>query len=79
MNPQVLIDGIQHGSRGVIVLLDNRRKRAISGLQRAQYGVDFATNDHVAVDYKAWAHRYLACRHCMADTLAELRGARCRP
>lgn len=56
MNPQALIDGVQHGARGVIVLLDNRRQGAISSLQRAQYGVDYATNDAVAVDYVAWAN-----------------------
>jgi len=28
---------------------------AISGLQRAQYGADYATSDSVAVDYAAWA------------------------
>ena len=55
MNPQILIDGIQHNARGVIVLLDNRRQGAISSLQRDQYGVDYATNDQVAVDYCAWA------------------------
>jgi 3D-(3,5/4)-trihydroxycyclohexane-1,2-dione acylhydrolase (decyclizing) len=54
MNPQALIDGVQHGATGVIVLLDNRRQGAISSLQRAQYGVDYATNDQVAVDYVAW-------------------------
>jgi 3D-(3,5/4)-trihydroxycyclohexane-1,2-dione acylhydrolase (decyclizing) len=55
MNPQALIDGIQHGSTGVIVLFDNRRQGAISSLQRNQYGVDYATSDQVAVDYAAWA------------------------
>ncbi|MGC4933407.1 thiamine pyrophosphate-dependent enzyme [Gordonia sp. DT30] len=55
MNPQALIDGVQHGATGVIVLFDNRRQGAISSLQRAQYGTDFATNDQVAVDYVAWA------------------------
>src|SRR5208282_4258888 len=25
MNPQILIDGVQHGARGCILLLDNRR------------------------------------------------------
>ena len=55
MNPQILIDGIEHGARGCILLLDNRRMAAISGLQVAQYGKDFATNDHVDVDYLAWA------------------------
>jgi 3D-(3,5/4)-trihydroxycyclohexane-1,2-dione acylhydrolase (decyclizing) len=55
MNPQVLIDGVQHGARGCILLLDNRRMAAISGLQVAQYGREFATSDSVAVDYLAWA------------------------
>lgn len=55
MNPQILIDGAQHGARGCILLFDNRRMAAISGLQAAQYGHDFATNDSVAVDYVAWA------------------------
>ena len=55
MNPQILIDGVEHGARGCILLLDNRRMGAISGLQLAQYGVDRATNDSVVVDYLAWA------------------------
>jgi 3D-(3,5/4)-trihydroxycyclohexane-1,2-dione acylhydrolase (decyclizing) len=55
MNPQVLIDGVQHGARGCILLLDNRRMAAISGLQMAQYDNEFATSDSVNVDYLAWA------------------------
>jgi len=55
MSPQILIDGVTHGARGCIVLLDNRRMAAISGLQRAQYQADHATFDGVAVDYVAWA------------------------
>ena len=55
MNPQILIDGIQHGARGCILLLDNRRMSAISGLQKAQYGYEFATDDSVEVDYVASA------------------------
>ena len=55
MNPQILIDGVEHGARGCILLLDNRRMAAISGLQVAQYGIDHATSDHVEVDYVAWA------------------------
>ena len=51
MNPQVLIDGVEHGVRGAIVLFDNRRMGAISGLQQAQYGADFRTSDSVPVDY----------------------------
>lgn len=56
MNPQVLIDGVQHGANGVVVVFDNRRMAAISSLQLAQYGVDFATCDSVHVDYVAWAN-----------------------
>jgi 3D-(3,5/4)-trihydroxycyclohexane-1,2-dione acylhydrolase (decyclizing) len=55
MSPQILIDGAQHGARGCVLLLDNRRMAAISGLQMAQYGADHATNDSVAVDYIGWA------------------------
>ncbi len=55
MNPQILIDGAVHGARGCVLLLDNRRMAAISGLQEAQYGADYATWDHVKVDYVAWA------------------------
>jgi 3D-(3,5/4)-trihydroxycyclohexane-1,2-dione acylhydrolase (decyclizing) len=55
MNPQILIDGVQHGARGCLLLLDNRRMGAISGLQQAQYGADFATSDSVPVNYLSWA------------------------
>lgn len=51
MNPQVLIDAVAHGVRGMIVVFDNRRMAAISGLQLAQYGRDFRTHDGVTVDY----------------------------
>jgi 3D-(3,5/4)-trihydroxycyclohexane-1,2-dione acylhydrolase (decyclizing) len=51
MNPQILIDGVEHGVHGMIVIFDNRRMAAITGLQLAQYGQDFRTNDRVAVDY----------------------------
>jgi len=55
MNPQILIDGVVHGATGCLLLLDNRRMAAISGLQLAQYGHEFATSDGLAVDYLAWA------------------------
>jgi 3D-(3,5/4)-trihydroxycyclohexane-1,2-dione acylhydrolase (decyclizing) len=55
MNPQILVDGIQHGARGCILILDNGRMGAISGLQEAQYGVGFATWNTLKVDYLAWA------------------------
>lgn len=51
MNPQVLIDAVEHGVRGMLVIFDNRRMAAITGLQMAQYGNEFRTNDGVAVDY----------------------------
>ena len=51
MNPQVLVDAAALRLRGMIILFDNRRMAAISGLQAAQYGVDFRTDDGVAVDY----------------------------
>jgi 3D-(3,5/4)-trihydroxycyclohexane-1,2-dione acylhydrolase (decyclizing) len=55
MSPQILLDGVEHGAQGCILLFDNRRMAAISGLQNAQYGHDFATYDSVEVDYVAWA------------------------
>ena len=51
MNPQILIDGVEHGLRGMIVIFDNRRMAAITGLQVAQYATGFRTNDSVAVNY----------------------------
>ncbi len=55
MNPQILIDGREHGVKGCIVVFDNRRMAAISGLQNAQYLMDYKTNDSVVVDYAAMA------------------------
>jgi 3D-(3,5/4)-trihydroxycyclohexane-1,2-dione acylhydrolase (decyclizing) len=55
MNPQILIDAVEHKVRGMIVIFDNRRMAAITGLQLAQYSRDFRTSDHVAVDYRALA------------------------
>ena len=51
MNPQVLIDGVEHGARGCVIIFDNRHMAAITGLQKAQYGEKFKTWDRVAVDY----------------------------
>lgn len=51
MNPQVLIDAVEHHVHGMIVIFDNRRMAAITGLQFAQYEREFRTNDRVAVDY----------------------------
>ena len=55
MNPQILIDGAEHGARGCILLLDNGRMGAITSLQYDQYGQGFATGNTVHVDYLAWA------------------------
>jgi 3D-(3,5/4)-trihydroxycyclohexane-1,2-dione acylhydrolase (decyclizing) len=55
MNPQILVDAVAHDARGMVVVLDNRRMAAISGLQLDQYGHDFATNDDVSIDYVALA------------------------
>jgi 3D-(3,5/4)-trihydroxycyclohexane-1,2-dione acylhydrolase (decyclizing) len=55
MNPQVLIDAVEHKVHGTIVIFDNRRMAAITGLQFAQYQQEFRTNDRVAVDYRALA------------------------
>ena len=55
MNPQILIDGVAHGVHATVVIFDNRRMAAISGLQRAQYGCAFRTNDAVAMDYVQFA------------------------
>jgi 3D-(3,5/4)-trihydroxycyclohexane-1,2-dione acylhydrolase (decyclizing) len=55
MNPQILIDGVEHGAQGCILLLDNGRMAAITGLQNDQYGIGFATWNTLKVDYLAWA------------------------
>jgi len=55
MNPQILIDGIEHRAKGCVMLFDNRRMAAISGLQHDQFGVEYATNDTVEVNYIAMA------------------------
>jgi 3D-(3,5/4)-trihydroxycyclohexane-1,2-dione acylhydrolase (decyclizing) len=55
MNPQILIDGVEHGVKGTLVIFDNRRMAAISSLQRAQYQTEFKTSDSVAVDYQRLA------------------------
>jgi thiamine pyrophosphate-dependent acetolactate synthase large subunit-like protein len=56
MNPQILIDGVQHGAKGMIVVFDNRRMAAITGLQYAQYSKEYKTSDSVPVDYVAMAN-----------------------
>jgi 3D-(3,5/4)-trihydroxycyclohexane-1,2-dione acylhydrolase (decyclizing) len=76
MNPQILIDGVEHGARGMIVLFDNRRMAAITGLQKAQYNAEFATNDKVAVDYVQLASAVKGVKAVWGGTTAgALRGA----
>ncbi len=55
MNPQILIDGVEHKAHGCILMLDNGRMGAITGLQKDQYGKGFATWNTHHVDYLAWA------------------------
>ncbi len=76
MNPQVLIDAVEHKVRGMIVIFDNRRMAAITGLQLAQYGRDFRTNDSVPVDYVQLASAVKGVRALFGGTSAdELRAA----
>lgn len=51
MNPQALIDTVKYKVQGMVIIFDNRRMSAISALQQAQFGHDFATDDDVVVDY----------------------------
>jgi 3D-(3,5/4)-trihydroxycyclohexane-1,2-dione acylhydrolase (decyclizing) len=55
MNPQILIDGAEYGAHGSILLLDNGRMGAITGLQNDQYGEGFATWNTIHIDYLGWA------------------------
>lgn len=76
MNPQALISAVEHGAKGMIVIFDNRRMAAISSLQHAQYGVDFRTNDGVAVDYVQLASSVAGVKAVWAgNTLASLQAA----
>ena len=68
MNPQILIDGIQHGVHGTILLLDNRRMAAISQLQEAQYSCAYRTNDVVEVDYVKMAQSIKGIRALWGGT-----------
>jgi 3D-(3,5/4)-trihydroxycyclohexane-1,2-dione acylhydrolase (decyclizing) len=54
MNPQILIDGVEHGAQGCILILDNGRMGAITGLQVDQYDTEYATGNQLQVDYVAW-------------------------
>lgn len=58
MNPQILLDAVEHRLRATLIIFDNRRMAAISSLQHAQYGVEFRTSDSVAVDYVRMASAF---------------------
>ncbi|MDP2294127.1 MAG: thiamine pyrophosphate-dependent enzyme [Pseudolabrys sp.] len=76
MNPQVLIDAVEHGVRGMLVIFDNRRMAAITGLQHAQYNIEFKTNDRVAVDYRQLAASVTGVKALFGgDDAAALRAA----
>jgi 3D-(3,5/4)-trihydroxycyclohexane-1,2-dione acylhydrolase (decyclizing) len=76
MNPQILIDAVEHGVRGMIALFDNRRMAAITGLQHAQYGAEFRTSDSVPVDYVKMASAVGGVRAVWGGTTrAELEAA----
>lgn len=76
MNPQLLIDAVEHGLRGMIVLFDNRRMAAISSLQTAQYGFEFKTDDGVEVDYVLMARSVSGVKGLFGGwTIGELRQA----
>ncbi|MCB1378562.1 MAG: thiamine pyrophosphate-binding protein [Alphaproteobacteria bacterium] len=68
MSPQILIDAVQHRARGMIVIFDNRRMAAISGLQDAQYNDDYRTSDEVEVDYVALASAVKGVFACHGGT-----------
>jgi 3D-(3,5/4)-trihydroxycyclohexane-1,2-dione acylhydrolase (decyclizing) len=76
MNPQVLLDAVEHHLRGMLLIFDNRRMSAISSLQHAQYGVEFRTSDSVAVDYVRMASSFPGILALSGgDTPGELRTA----
>ncbi len=71
MNPQIVIDGVEHGVNGMIVLFDNRAMAAITGLQNAQYLNGFRTSDSVAVDYVAMAAAVKGVKAVFGGTSAD--------
>ncbi len=76
MNPQILIDAVEHGVNAMIVLFDNRAMAAITGLQKAQYRNGFRTSDSVVVDYVAMATAVKGVKAVFAGASAdELRDA----
>jgi 3D-(3,5/4)-trihydroxycyclohexane-1,2-dione acylhydrolase (decyclizing) len=63
----------------MIVIFDNRRMAAISGLQDAQYQGDYRTSDEVVVDYVTLASAVKGVFACHGgNTRAELEAALAR-
>lgn len=84
MNPQILIDGVEHGVHGTILLLDNRRMAAIATLQQGQHGAAWRTGDSVAVDYVNMARSFFGVAafhggHSIASLEEALRNAQAHP
>ena len=72
MNPQILVDGVEHGVRGMIVIFDNRRMAAITGLQIAQYGqLNSAPTTGLRSITCGSPARSAACARCTAAGSAE--------
>ena len=71
MNPQILFDGVEHGLRGCIILFDNRRMAAITGLQNAQYQNDYKTSDRVETDYLGLARSVKGVKAFAGGTTSE--------
>ena len=66
MNPQILIDGVEHGVHGMIVIFDNRRMAAITGLQVAQYHRSSAPTTASRSTMCGSRARSTACARCTA-------------
>lgn len=76
MNPQILIDAVEHGLKGMIVLFDNRRMGAITSLQQSQYDAEYKTDDMVEVDYVQMAESVKGVKGFYGgETLEELEKA----
>ena len=76
VNPEILFDGVEHGVKACILLLDNRRMAAISGLQNDQYYALYKTGDQVETDYLALARSVKGVKGLFGGySPAELRAA----
>ena len=76
MNPQILIDAVEHRLKACILLFDNRKMGAISGLQNDQYQKPYKTRDQVETDYAALARSVKGVKGIFGGhSPAELRSA----